>query len=233
VLASGNNVSFVPTVSGTYVLSYADSFCTVTDSFEVTLIAPDLTISAFITPNNNDLVRDPVEVKVWVKNVGSAAYQGALGMRYRVNNGLATSPVNINANLSAGDSVEVTITPNWSPGPAAAYTLCALIDAVGADQNQANDTLCVTLNSVVSVEDARFAQLRLYPNPANDRALLSGLPAGSVVKVQNMQGQVIFSTSLEQADRLELETGNWQSGLYQISIQREGSFVARKLMVTR
>ncbi|MDP2188414.1 MAG: T9SS type A sorting domain-containing protein [Sphingobacteriaceae bacterium] len=233
VLASGNSISFVPVISGTYVLSYADSFCTVTDSFEVTLIAPDLAISAFITPTNNDVVRDPVEVKVWVKNVGSASYQGPLGVRYRVNNGLPNSPVSVNVNLNAGDSTEVTLTPNWVPGPAGAYTLCALLNAVSGDQNQANDTLCVTLNSSVSVEDTRFAQLRLYPNPAKDRALLSGLPAGSYVKVQNMQGQLIFSTQVEQLESLELETSGWQAGVYQISIQCEGKFATRKLMVTR
>lgn len=233
VLATGNNISFVPSVSGTYVLTYADSFCSVTDSFVVTLIAPDLAVSGFITPGNNDLVRDPVEVKVWVKNVGSAPYQGPLEARYRVNNGLPTSAVTVNVNLSAGDSVEVALSPNWIPGPAGAYTLCALLNAVAGDQNQLNDTLCVGINSAVSVEDAQFAQLRLFPNPANDRALLTGMPVGSIVKVQNMQGQVVMQLQLDQLEQLELETSQWRSGIYQISIQSEGKFASRKLIVTR
>jgi|GEM_PF-4235000 len=233
VLDSGRTVSLLPSVSGTYVLSYSDGFCTITDSFEVNIIAPDLSINSFVTPSNNGTVRDPVEVKVWVKNVGSAPYQGSVGVRYRVNNGLPTAAVNVNVNLTAGDSTEVTLTPNWIPGPAGAYTLCALLDAVSSDQNQANDTLCVVLNSAVSVEDSRFAQLGLYPNPANERVTLTGLPAGSVVEVQNMQGQLIYTATLDQASQLQLEIGSWQAGLYQISIQAEGRYASRKLMVTR
>lgn len=233
VLASGNSISFVPSVSGVYVLTYTDSFCSVTDSFSVTIISPDLTISGFVTPATNDVVRDPVEVKVWVKNVGNAPYQGPVGVRYRVNNGMPTPAVNANVNLAGGDSTEVTLTPNWIPGPAGAYTLCALIDAVSADPNQSNDTLCVNVNSAVSVEDSRFTQLRVFPNPANERVSLSGLPAGSLIRVQNMQGQVVFSSTAAQAELLQLEISDWQSGLYQISIYSDGKTASRKLMIAR
>ncbi|MFN3530609.1 MAG: T9SS type A sorting domain-containing protein [Bacteroidia bacterium] len=234
LLASGPVANFSPVVSGAYILSYTDSICSVSDTFNITVLAPDLAITAFINPTANMVVREAVEIRVRVKNVGTSTVQESVNFRYSVNNTLPTNPITVALNLDPGDSTEVSITPNWIPGPAGNYNICAFLGPLAADPNRANDSLCVTISSAVSVDEGALDGLVLYPNPANEQLRIDGLPERAVVVISNALGQEVFRTQLSSGEsHLQLQIGQWPKGMYQAHIQHNSALRVRKFVISR
>lgn len=233
VLSTGPTGSFTPTVTGDYVLRFSDGTCTVSDTFNITVNAPDLALVSFISPMANDVVRDPVEVRFWVKNVGNTLYQAAANFSYSVNGALPTGPVSENLSLNPGDSVAVRIAPDWIPQAAGNYEICAYVQAVPGDINRVNDSLCVAINSAVSVVESAFSKVVVYPNPANELVMIKGLLPATHILITNATGQRVFEHWVMEEEAIRLATENWAAGLYHLELSSKEHRSTRKFMVVK
>lgn len=235
-LATGQRVdslaraNFVAPASGAYALSYTDGICTVRDTFNITLQFPDLAIIRFVSPLNGSTQNQATEVRVIVRNVGIAPIQQLARIRYRVNQLPTVPATDVNFNLQPGDSVEVRINPDFAPAGGGALQLCAFLEAISSDQNRSNDTLCVAFNSTVSVAHGVLGSLKLYPNPANDRAQLAGLPENCLVKLYSLTGALVWEGFNGESPQLEIPLTGLSGGIYQVVVQHQGSYGHYKLV---
>jgi hypothetical protein len=60
-------------------------------------------------------------------------------------------------------------------------------------------------------------EIKMSPNPVVDRLRISGLKAGEDISVTNLLGQSIYSSTTSR-DAFDLDTQNWQAGIYLIKI---------------
>jgi hypothetical protein len=64
--------------------------------------------------------------------------------------------------------------------------------------------------------------IHCYPNPVQDRLLITLDSPVSVVAVSNIAGQVIWQSGSVDTRMMTIDTGSWQQGIYFIRIVREG-----------
>ncbi|HOY95169.1 MAG TPA: serine hydrolase [Catalimonadaceae bacterium] len=68
-------------------------------------------------------------------------------------------------------------------------------------------------------------EIKLFPNPATEELMVSGLPStASVLEIRDVQGKIVFQQSGVFTDGFRIETGNWPSGLYVLRIS-EGEHI--------
>lgn len=229
-LDSAATVSFTVPASGDYMVSYTDGICTVRDTFNITLLFPDLAITRIVSPVAGSAQNQATEVRVMVRNVGTAPVQQLARLRYRVNQLPTVAATDVNFNLQPGDSLEVRLNPDFTPTAGGALELCAFLEAIAVDQNRSNDTLCVSFSSTVSVANQVLNGLKLYPNPANDRAQIAGLPENSTVKLYSLTGALVWEGLNLEAPQLEIPLSGLPGGVYQVVVQHEGSYGHYKLV---
>lgn len=91
--------------------------------------------------------------------------------------------------------------------------------------------------ATVGIEEATLRAAELYPNPANDMTTLSLELAGNdevSYTVVNTLGQVIASevaSGVAGMNNIELNTSNWETGLYYINLEYNGEQSVEKLNV--
>jgi hypothetical protein len=66
----------------------------------------------------------------------------------------------------------------------------------------------------VSIEEASANNLRIYPNPANDKLVIEmNQPQSTAYSIYNAQGQLVVQT-LNASDKIQIDTHNWNAGMY-------------------
>jgi hypothetical protein len=91
-----------------------------------------------------------------------------------------------------------------------------------------NQTLTIVQGShPVSVEDQEAANFSVYPNPANDRLILSGdsFVAKGTATVYDLAGKVVMATSLTTS---ELNIVNLPVGFYILKVESNGKLFEEK-----
>lgn len=229
-LDSNARAQFVPTASGAYVLQYTDGNCTVRDTFNITIQTPDLAITRFVSPAPGSTQNQPAEIRVMVRNVGAAPLQQIVRFRYRVNALPIAAGNDFTLNLQPGDSVEVRINPDFVPGNGGSYQLCAFAEAIAADPNRANDSLCVNFGSTVSVAENGLASLKIYPNPAANEVFVQDLPAQAHVRLFGLTGLLAWEGLAEEATTLRIPLYQLPAGIYQLVVQYEGRYGTYKVV---
>lgn len=229
-LDSAARAQFVVPASGSYELSYTDGLCTVRDTFNITLQFPDLAITRFVSPIAGSTQNQATEVRLMVRNLGAAPLQQLVRFRYRVNQLPAVAPTDVNLNLQPGDSVEVRLNPDFSPTAGGSLQLCAFVEAIGADQNRANDSLCVNFGSTVSVANGALGGVKMYPNPASDRVSIAGLPENSQLRLMSMTGALVWEGQNLESPLVEIPLERLPAGLYQLVVENQGSYGYYKLV---
>lgn len=222
VVASGSDVQFVPPASGDYAVIYTFDGCTLSDTFSVTLNALDLAVSAILNPTAGGTITSsaPINIRAMVKNNGNQAITGPFTVNYRINNG-STLPTTVNNNLAVGDSLEVLLTPAWSLTAAGPQQLCVFVNAIANDGNAANDSLCIALNSTVSVENSYLNKLRVYPNPASSSLTVDGISAekGVEIRLFDLQGRKLISAQPMGENQITLDISQLPAGSYLLRLQ--------------
>ncbi|HND87630.1 MAG TPA: right-handed parallel beta-helix repeat-containing protein [Saprospiraceae bacterium] len=96
-----------------------------------------------------------------------------------------------------------------------------------------DELLCST--SPRSSRLANDGSVRISPNPAMYRCDLSfGRSLSGTLSVVSLQGQSVFSTVLNQAATLSLDTHTWPAGVYQVDIRPDqGGRIVQKLAIVR
>ncbi len=229
-LDSNARAQFVPSASGAYVLQYTDGNCTVRDTFNITLLAPDLAIIRVVSPTGGSTLNQTGQVRVMVRNVGAAPLQQAVRFRYRVNALPIAAGNDVVLNLQPGDSVEVQITPDFTPASGGAFQLCAFAEGIAADPNRSNDSLCVSFNSTVSVAENRLSSIQVYPNPAANEVFVQGLPVQARVSLYGLTGALVWEGLADESAILRIPLEQLPGGIYQLVVQHEGRYGSYKLV---
>ena len=145
--------------------------------------------------------------------------------------------------LTAGESRNVVFTQTYTvPNYTGTYKLMAYVDALAADPVRNNDTLTKPFECTVGIRNVEQLDWSLgqnIPNPASEvTAIPFTLPQDGMVRISVMtaNGQVIWRHELQSEagnNRLELNTGDWASGLYYYTMEYRGQRITRKMTVTR
>lgn len=229
-LDSNARAQFVPTAAGAYALRYTDGTCTVNDTFNITILTPDLAITRILSPASGSTQNQAAEIRVMVRNVGAAPLQQPVRFRYRVNNLPAAAGNDFTLNLAPGDSVEVRINPDFVPVNGGAFQLCAYAEAIAADPNRANDSLCVSFSSTVSVSESALTAWKVYPNPAFDEVFVQNLPAQARVRLFGLTGSLVWEGLADESSVLRIPLETLPAGIYQLVVLAEGRHGTYKLV---
>jgi hypothetical protein len=91
------------------------------------------------------------------------------------------------------------------------YTVCATVWTRDCGKKK----ICKDLNIITSIGTVMTgaSPLQLYPNPAREQLTVSGLPGSGVLRLRNMQGQVVQTVSYVQ-DELSLNLQGLPAGMY-------------------
>jgi hypothetical protein len=80
---------------------------------------------------------------------------------------------------------------------------------------------CTTLSDVVTVTSnitsPALSELALFPNPASDVTILSGLIPGSTITIRDAQGRIVQTWTTQQST-LEIATDQLSAGVYPLTI---------------
>ena len=87
-------------------------------------------------------------------------------------------------------------------------------------------------NSALRDESTKEISVRVYPNPANEKANINikGLNSEAQIIVSDMQGRIVWSAETFE-NNYELNTSNMQAGVYFIKITSENIVKTQKLIV--
>ncbi len=131
-----------------------------------------------------------------------------------VQNGTLTlEGVNSGDKVAIGEEIVMNVTP------AEGYELES-ITVGGQDVTEAkkfivgeDNTIVVKFKAVTAVE-ALDAQLKLYPNPATDYAVITGLASGEYVKLISLTGKTVLVEQADLVGQVRLELTKLPRGLY-------------------
>lgn len=231
---NGSNADFMPAVSGNYILNFSANGCTLRDTFVITLNQPDLRIARILNPVAGSIVNGTANtVRVRIKNEGSLAITTPFTVNYRAAGG-SIFPTSSTVGLAAGDSTELTLSPAWTPTVGGQLQFCAFLNAIAADPNRSNDTLCITLNSTVSVEENNLANARIYPNPTSDQLFihLGDFKASVKLEVLDVFGRTVKTEELLN-EMNTISLADLADGQYVLRLSSPHELRAMRLMVVR
>jgi hypothetical protein len=151
----------------------------------------DVTCTGFFGLSNGQTVSSSTAVRVWLRNDGNQPATG-FPIRYRQGQGAVVSQT-FTGTLAVGEEELVTFNTAFVPNSDGQAPLCAWAD-LDTDLNAGNDTTCVDLVTWVGVDELTVRSVDVLPNPAHDRFMLRGLPAGLLdLLILDAQGRVVMS----------------------------------------
>jgi len=236
VLAVGTDVQFIPPAAGVYSAFFLYNGCALASTFNVTLNAPDLEVSTILNPVAGSSIgtSGPINIRARLKNTGNQAINGPFTVNYRVNNG-STLPTNVSINLAASDSVEVTLVPAWDLNSGGPQQLCVFVNALTGDVNQSNDSLCISVNSTVSVEMNYLNQMRIYPNPASNQLTVDGISADKSLEIRllDLQGRTLLLNNSSQENNTTLDISSLPAGTYLLRLRQANAVRNERISILR
>jgi uncharacterized protein YciU (UPF0263 family) len=110
-------------------------------------------------------------------------------------------------------------------------------EVILSQNNQQVTDIVLTANSqgisydrFVGVEKLeKDIEFQVYPNPFSD-VLKFNVPDNSKLIVQDVMGRIVLEKRMKNEKFIEFETGEWQSGLYIITIQYENKLYRKKVL---
>jgi len=179
------------------------------------------------TPNPKTLLKFPfnfndTESDTWQK-VGGAANSVTL---YYDSYGTLITPSGTYTDV-------VRIRENYGPGEDDYqwYILNSLIPVAIFDHN--STTLYhIAATQVSGIDDHKELShsFKIYPNPAQGFATVGDISRGSVVRLLDVTGKVVFSASSSE-DTFHLKTDTLEDGLYLVQVEENGSVAHQKLLI--
>ena len=90
-------------------------------------------------------------------------------------------------------------------------------------------TISVKTNYVSGVEEEEADRVRIYPNPFAESCVVSGVAAGTSVRVFNMTGACVFS-KVAGTGETEIRLSGLASGVYILKLEKDGDSSCHKLI---
>ncbi|MFM2048897.1 MAG: hypothetical protein RI955_1445, partial [Bacteroidota bacterium] len=110
-----------------------------------------------------------------------------------------------------------------------------IVDSSGTQliYNIVNDS-SLLLYQPKGIDNINFEkQIKVYPNPADNFVkIITPLDGEKHIKVMNVIGQIIYSTSTFD-NKININTENYQNGLYSILIQQNENLAVKKIIISR
>lgn len=138
-------------------------------------------------------------------------------------------------NVSSGGGIQ-TVSANLNAEGTQMGEVYTADIVFSAKQNVSQITVPVTMVIGLStdIENHTAETLtNLYPNPASDLITITSVPSMTHITVTNYVGQVVYTSKLNEATSVELNTSSYQAGIYLVKIDTENSIVTRRVIISR
>jgi hypothetical protein len=86
----------------------------------------------------------------------------------------------------------------------------------------------IVLGTRVGLGENAKSEIKIYPNPSSDFVKIDGLSEGSEIYVYNALGELVFKSTKQQLDVINLE-----DGLYLLEVVLEGERLLTERMIVR
>ncbi len=82
----------------------------------------------------------------------------------------------------------------------------------------------------IGFEEDRISSFTMYPNPADDKLVISNLEKDALIKVYNIVGEEVYMTKhVNKTTQIELD--HLTTGSYFVKVQGKSSSITKKLIV--
>lgn len=98
---------------------------------------------------------------------------------------------------------------------------------------EANTELFANFQSTVDILETEFADMKIYPIPANDFINIDMIPENSEITLTNLLGEVLISNSNYSNTKARINTSNLQSGVYFIIVKTGNKHIANKIHIIK
>ncbi|MBQ2303595.1 MAG: fibronectin type III domain-containing protein [Bacteroidales bacterium] len=140
-----------------------------------------------------------------------------------------------------GFMYKATAAADWTIVAATGENMTATVEGLEAEMAYEYKAFATTASGTVEGEvmlfttlaglnDAETINAMIYPNPADDKAIISVSVAGAKIVVSDMQGRILLSDDMNEST-YELNTSNYAAGVYYIRIISGNTVNTQKLIV--
>jgi uncharacterized protein YjdB len=157
---------------------------------------------------------------------------------------VSVTPEEINIAIDATQQLTATILPidatnkniSWSSDNSAIASVdqnglvtgvsigSTVVSVTTEDGDKTDD--CVVNVATSAVNELTNLNIELYPNPAVKTIFFNNLPAGSVIKLLDVNGQVLYSS--DKTDKIDIE--NYCAGTYYVEVIKDNNRAVYKLI---
>lgn len=192
----------------------------------------DVGCSGFFGLANGLQITQPLIVRTWLRNYGNQAATN-VPVNYRFNSEPAVAETYTGPSIQPGDSVLYTFNQQFIPGNTASGQFCAW-SAWANDQTTQNDTVCVSVDVIASIEGIDGVRLSLFPNPATDRTVIIGPLGGrGELLLVDLGGAVVRRWPVMGGDRMDVDVKDIAPGTYLYQLRTQDVLWTGKLVLHR
>ena len=162
---------------------------------------------------------------------------------------ITNASATLNATVTAGSEeitaqgfmYKATAAADWTTIAATGENMTATVEGLEAEMAYEYKAFATTASGTVEgdvmsfttlagLNDAETINAMIYPNPADDKAIISVSVAGAKIVVSDMQGRILLSDDMNEST-YELNTSNYAAGVYYIRIISGNAVNTQKLIV--
>jgi hypothetical protein len=98
------------------------------------------------------------------------------------------------------------------------------------DKNGCKDSIDIVLDHTLSTIQADNFELKIYPNPAREKAYIQANDIIEKITIYNLNGEIIYSQP-GNSELIEILLNDYKPGLYLILVKDKNTFYKRKLVI--
>lgn len=106
------------------------------------------------------------------------------------------------------------------------------VKAYNSNGESSFSNIASAVEGETGLAESVFKNTVVYPNPTSDLVTISNLPLGSKISLRDITGKLLF-TSNATSEKTTLSMENFESNIYLLQIENNGSVSNRKIVVTR
>ncbi len=103
---------------------------------------------------------------------------------------------------------------------------------VVTDNNGCKDSVSFIINEPVGIAELVMNEIDIYPNPASNLVWLNQLPSKSTIKISDVTGKILYQKNTDNTI-LQIETTQWNNGLYFVEIEYADLRIIKKLIISK
>ncbi len=123
--------------------------------------------------------------------------------------------------LSAGNhTIKMVVDPNNT------------IEESNEKDNEYSVSIDVSGNTTSILSSKNNKQMSIYPNPAKDKVIISGLPVNENlhISISNSTGQILKRIQSDGSDETEIDLSGFRNGIYLVSIETNDNIQVTKIL---